>query len=525
MEEIQKKKIAGTALIVMSSIVVSRFTGFFREMLIPNMLGVNQVADAYNMAFRITGLMYDLLVGGAIAAALIPILTGYMAKDREEEGWKAVGTFINIVMLAMVLVSFLGILFAPQLVRVFALGFGGEATGLTVELTRILFPSVAFLMLAGVANGVLNSYQRFAAAAYGPSIYNIGSALSILLFYRYGVQSIAYGVLCSAIIYFLFQLTFAFKNLKFYKFRFYLSHEGFQKLFKLAIPALVSSAVVQLNAIISLRFATLFSVGSVTILQMCDRIWQTPYGIFAQGIGIALLPTLSAKLAAGEVDNFKYILINGLKTVLFLSIPSAVGFIILRQPIMNILKFTHRFDHEAVAMAGTVLAFFSIALLSQSMVTVLNRAFYANNNANTPLMIGIFTIVANTILSYLFYKYTPLGVGGMALAYSITSFVNAVLLLSILNRSMKGIYLKKLGVFTLKVLPASLLMGGILYLLNAFLPYQQSPKTVQVLYLVVQIACGAGIYFGIVLLMRVEEALYMYRAAIAKVGALRKRSK
>ena len=180
---------------------------FLREMLVPNMIGVNEAGDAYTIAFRITGLMYDMLVGGAISAALIPILSGYIAKKDEENGWKAVGTFINVVIVAMSVVCLSGIIFAPQLVSLIAVGFESEAQKqLTVDLTRILFPSVAFLMLAGLSNGVLNSYHRFAAAAYGPSIYNIGSALSILLFSKsqWGVRGVAFGVMGSAIIYFYF---------------------------------------------------------------------------------------------------------------------------------------------------------------------------------------------------------------------------------------------------------------------------------------------------------------------------------
>lgn len=158
----KNKKLTGAALIVMSSIIVSRITGFVREMLVPNLIGVNEEGDAYTVAFKITGLMYDMLVGGAVSAALIPVLSGYIARDDEETGWKVVGTFINTVIVAMVAVCFLGIIFAPQVVSLIGAGFETDAQKqLTVDLIRILFPSVAFLMMAGLCNGVLNSYNRF----------------------------------------------------------------------------------------------------------------------------------------------------------------------------------------------------------------------------------------------------------------------------------------------------------------------------------------------------------------------------
>ncbi len=520
----ENKKLTGAATIVMSSIVVSRITGFLREMLVPNMIGVNETADAYNLAFRVTGLMYDLLVGGAIAAALIPVLSGYIAKKDEEEGWKVVGTFINVVIMAMVFVCLAGMLFAPQLMNLIAVGFESESQRqLTIDLTRILFPSVSFLMLAGLVNGVLNSYQRFAAAAYGPSIYNIGSALSIFFFSksRWGVRAVAYGVMASALLYFLFQLVFALKNLKFYRFRFYLGNSGFIRLFKLAIPSMISSAIVQINVIITGSFSTLFREGSVTALNMADRTWQLPYGVFAQGMGIAMLPAMSTSLAMGKVDEYKNTLIKGIKTVLFLTIPSGVGFVVLREPVIRtIFKFASSFDEEAVSASANILMFFSIALFSQSIVAIMNRAFYAANDTSTPLAVGISTIALNFVLSSVFYRTTGLGVGGMALAYSLASTLNAFLLLLLLNRKMKGINLDKLAKFLAKVIPAALLMGGVLFLTNGFLNFETDSKLMQILCLILQISLGMLVYFASVLLFRVEEAYHVIKAIRKKIKTI-----
>ncbi len=524
MGDIQKKRLTGAAAVVMSSIVLSRVTGFFREMLVPNMLGTNSVGDAYAIAFRITGLMYDMLVGGAIAAALIPVLSGYLEKKEEEEGWKAVGTFINVVFAAMFLISILGIIFAPQVVSIAAWGFkeDKEAVSLTVSLTRILFPSVAFLMLAGLTNGILNSYHKFAAAAYGPAIYNTGSALSILLFSRFSVKAVAVGVMCSSMIYFLIQLSFALKNLKFYRFRFYLKHPGFKKLFYLAVPSLISSSIVQVNAIITTSFVTFFGQGNAAALQTADRIWQMPYGVFAQGMGIAMLPTLSADLAVGDVERFKNTLLKGLKTVLLLTIPSAVGFIVLNRPVISIFKLTKKFGDAAAVNAGNILIFFSIALLTQSIVTIINRAYYANNDTKTPLYIGASTIIINVILSYIL-KNTSLGVAGMALAYSIASTLNAALLLIVLEKKMKGIYLNKLAAFIVKVIPASAVMGIFLFFVSRAVPFESSSKPVQYLLLAFEVSAGAAVYFLAVLAMKVEEAGYMYnifKGRIKKLGKI-----
>jgi len=516
----QNKKLTGAAVIVMSSIVLSRLTGFIREMLVPSLIGVNMVSDAYTLAFKITGLMYDLVVGGAISAALIPVLSGYIAKKDEENGWKAVGTFINVAIVAMICVCILGIVFAPQLVTIMAQNSDNVNIPLATEITRILFPSIIFLMMAGLSNGVLNSYQRFAAAAFGPTLYNMGSALSIFLFAKskWGVKGIAFGVMVSSFVYFIFQFSFAYKNFKLYRPKFYLKHEGFNKLIKLAIPSLMSSAVVQINAIITSSFALQFFPGSLTALNAADRTWQMPYGVFAQGMGIAMLPTLSSYLAVGKVEEYKDTLIKGIKSVLLLTVPAGVGFIVLREPVIRTMfKFTSQVSEDTVKLTGSILMFFSIALLSQSIVTILNRAFYAGNDTKTPLMIGIVSIILNFILSTVFMKYTGLGVSGMALSYSTVSAVNAVLLLSMLNRRMKGIHLKKLVKFLVKVVPASVMMGIVLYFLNLAVPGDSSSKLIQIVNLMFEIGVGVLVYFALVLILKVEEAENYKNVFLAKI--------
>lgn len=519
-----KTRVAGAAAIVMSSIVVSRLTGFLREMLVPNVLGANKVGDAYNMAFKITGLMYDMVVGGAIAAALIPILSGYIEKDKEEEGWKAAGTFINLVFIVMSFACIAGIAFADKIVPLMAWGFKGEASDLTIKLTRILFPSVAFLMLAGITNGVLNSYQRFAAAAYGPSIYNIGSALSILLLARFGAAAVAYGVMFSSLIYFLFQLSFALKNLKYFRFKLYLNHPGFRKLFKLAIPSLVSSSIVQINVIISAAFTTSFSEGSVVAFNMADRTWQMPYGIFAQGIGIALLPTLAAKYAVNEIDYYKQTLTRGLKTVLLLAVPSTVGLIVLREPIVRtVFQFSDALSDRDIYVSASALMFFATALITQSMVTILNRGFYAVNDTKTPLYIGISTIVVNYLLNSFFINSSALNVSGMALAYALSSTVNAFLLMIILDIKLDGIHLEKLAGFMVKVTIASAIMGFIISLINNAIQTGIESKLLQFLFLIIVVSLGGLIYFTIVLLMKVDEAKYILSFIVEKLKGLSNR--
>lgn len=534
----QKRNLSGAAAIVMSALVVSRLTGFIRQTLVPNVLGSTRIGDAYDFAFRITDLMFYLLVGGAISAALIPVLTGYITKGNEKEGWKAVSTFINVIMIIMVVFVGLGILFAPRIVPLLAIGYNmntdREQLELVIRLTRILLPSVGLLMMAGMTNGILNSYHRFAAAAYGPVLYNILSALSIYFLSRISVESIAVGVMFSSFVYFIFQLSFAIRNLKYYEMRLYWRHSGFVRMFRLAIPSLISSSIAQVNVFITSMFTTLFASGSIVALNIADRIWQTPYGIFAQGLGIAMLPTMSARHATGDVSEYKRVLMKGLKTVLLLTIPSAFGLIVLRKPIIDFFKFSDRFDQSSMITAMNILMFFTIALLAQSMVAILIRAFYAVNDTKTPLFTGIGMVILNILLSYLFYSSTNLGAGGMALAYSSASMVNALLLVLLLNRKMNGLGLSEFLTFLVKTAAAALIMAAAVKVINGIIDIETASldftasnvlgvagfKAVQFCVIALKIAAGAAVYFSVILFLKVNEGLYIYRTVVEKIGRL-----
>ena len=531
MDSSQKRgRLAGAAAIVMSAIILSRLTGFLRSTFIPNLLSDKVTTDAYLLSFSITDFMYNLLVGAAIAAALIPILSGYLARDEEEDGWKVIGSFINVTFLLMTVVCFFGMVFSPQIVELMGHEYNHETKKLAVSLIRILFPSVGFIMLAGVTNGVLNSYKRFAAAAFGPSIYNLGSALSILLLSRFGVKVVAFGVMISAAIYFFFQLSFAIKNMKYYKLKIYLKHPGFKKIYGLAIPSLLSSSIMQVNVLISAYFAGSLVTGSLTAYRSANDVWQMPFGIFAVGIGTAILPSLSEKLALGDVASYKIILSKGMNMVLLFAVPSAMAFVTLNVPIMSaIYKWSNKVDTPFILLSSQILMFFSIAVVFSSMLTIINRAFYANNDTITPLFIGVSSIVITAFLNLIFNKFTNLNAGGIALAYSIASAFNLILSIIILNKRKIGVDLRPLIKYFIKILMAATVMGCVLYVLNRLstINYNEALGTVPKLkvlgYLLLEVIAGMIVYFGVILIMKVPEGLYILNIMSDKIKIVKTR--
>ena len=517
---------AKAALIVMSSIVLSRITGFLREMLIAYKIGVNAFSDAYVIGFTIPDLMYNLLVGGAISAALIPFLSGHIERGEEKKGWKAASTFINIIFAGIMILSCLGMIFAPKILPLYNQQYVHQTPDmqqLTVSVTRTLFPSVAFLMLAAICTGVLNSYKKFAAAAYGPTIYNLGSIVSIMLFGApdtAGIKKVAMGVAASAAIYFVFQFLSSYKEIVNYRPLLNIRDRGFKNLFGQAIPSILSSSVVQINVIISTYFVSKFETGSIAAFRNANTTWQLPYGIFAMGIGTAMLPTLSRKLAVGDVGEYRSILMKSLKTVLFLSTPSAVAFIMLRYDIIRaIFSWGGQFRQNDVVHVARILMVFSVAMITQSIVATMNRGFYAASDTKTPLLVGVSTVMLNYLLGFIFTNYTQMKAEGMALSYSIISTINAILLLLILNKKMKGIQLRKFAQFLLKAIPASLAMCGVLYLMNGLSGGIHS-KVLQLIYLTFEISAGAIVYFFIMLYFKSEEAVYFLKAIGRKLDSI-----
>ena len=514
------KRLAGATMLVMIAAVVSRFTGFLRNVLITAKMQPAGFSDEFLAAFQLPNLMYDLLVGGAIVAAIIPVLSASISKDMEKSGWRAVSTFINITIYIMMIVGAMCMIFTPQIVSIIAAGYNEqnqEQFITTVRLTRILLPSSFFMILAGQCNGILNAYHKFAVAAFGPAVYNLCTVFSIFMFGSKSAEATSWGVTISAGIFFILQFSFTIKHMKFYRFKINIRDPLFHKLFSLAVPALLSSAIVQLNTTISRSLTTILPEGRLTSFNNADRTWQLPLGIFAQSVGITLLPTLSAKFSSGDKEEFKRILIGGLKTVLMLAIPSAFGFILLGKEIMSILFLWKGIDYENILYSGATLMIFGIALIYQSLVTIMNRAFYSINNTKVPLFTGFITIVANYIFAVIFINKTSLDIVGMALAATIGMIINAFMLMIIFRRKTGIDIIKSLGGFVFKIVISCVAMTVIILLTKTFLKPESETKIIQTLMLIFQIILGGITYYMLTILLKVEEVRYATGYFISKL--------
>ncbi|MGI6224649.1 MAG: murein biosynthesis integral membrane protein MurJ [Peptococcales bacterium] len=495
---------AGTIMIAMA---LSRLFGYIRDIVIYYKFGQDFRTDAYNAAFSIPDFLYYLLVGGALSSAFIPVFSSYLATNKEEDGWQVASTIFNLVMVLMIIGITLGLIFTPQLVKILVPGFTVEAFNLTVLLTRVMFAQSFFMALNGISQGILHSYKHFFAPALGSVLYNLGIiVVGILLVDKIGILGFSIGVVLGAALNFLVQVPALIKIGLKYKPVFNIKHPGVQKILILMVPVFIGLSVTHLNLFVNQFLASSLPQGMISALRAAQRIMQLPIGVFAIAVALAVFPTLTAHAARKEEKEFKVTMSLGVRTVIFITLPAAVGLIALRVPIVRVMfqqgEFTP-FNTESTAYA---LFFYSLGLIGYSAQQVLNRAFYALEDTKTPVTVGIITILINIVLNFLLIK--PLGHGGLALAYSMAGLVNMVLLLLFLRNKIGHISGREMLISFGKTLTASVIMGVIVYFSASLfeMNFGVESKVLQISQVFLGVGIGALVYILIVSFMKMEEA-------------------
>jgi putative peptidoglycan lipid II flippase len=504
------KKAVKAAGMISVMILISRILGFIRENISGRFFDRFQT-DAYIAAFIIPDTMYYLLVGGALAAAFIPIFTEYLARDQEEEGWKVASTFINMTVLLLFLFTVFGMIFAGSLAPLEAPHFAPDKTRLLVELTRVMFPAVCFTALSGLMGGVLNSYHHFFIPAMGSVVYNIVIITgAVCLGRQFGIKGMAVGVVLGALTNFLLQSGGVKKYCgHHYRFGYIdLKNAGFRRMLWLMLPALIGLSATQANLVITNIMASSLPEGSITALRFANRLVQLPLGIFASGIAVAFFPLLSSLVAQAKIDEFKDTLSLSLRTLFFLMLPAGVGLIVLREPIVKLLFEGQMFTSHDTRLTSWALLFYSLALFAHAAILMLPRAFYSLKDTKTPVLVSMISVTASIVMNWIFLKFTRLGVGGFALSFSLMGLINMVLLMVILQRRIGDIRGRSLTTSFAKSLVAAVVMGlaivGVVWGLEPVLSTLHGHLAAAV-----KVAVGAGVgvtvFFGVALALKMEE--------------------
>ena len=450
------------SLFMIATLIASRLLGWLRLSVIGARFGESRELDAFWAAFRIPDTLFNLLVAGALASAFIPVFTGYLAKEREDEAWRVASSVMNVIVILLVALSAVMWLLAPWIIPVLAPFSDPRQVETTVHLSRIMLLSPIFMGLSALFTGILNSYRQFLSGATAPLVYNF--VIIVFAFFAspfLGIEALAWGTVAGALMMWLVQVPeLTFRRTR-YKLTIDLAHPGVLEIARLTIPRTLALGAVQLIFIVDTYLAAKLPEGSLTALNYAFQLMQLPLGVFSIAISAAVFPTLSHYASLGLQAKMRDILQQAIRWILFLTLPTVVMMIVLRRPIVNLLFQYGQFGREAREATQEAFLFYSLGLAGHALIQILARAYYASKDTKTPLALTLFSIGTNIVLSVLL---APLyGINGLALANSIATLAEAALFITLLAPRAR-LRLVGLGTSSLKVMATSLVMGIAMFL-------------------------------------------------------------
>ncbi|HDN79439.1 MAG TPA: murein biosynthesis integral membrane protein MurJ, partial [Chloroflexi bacterium] len=422
--------IARAAGILALGNVTSRVMGLGREMIIAHFFGATGLVSAFRVASIIPTMIYELLIGGMLSAALVPVLSEYAASERREELGRVVGVVLTTFGLALGITVLLIEFLAPYAAWLLGGGFTPELREVTTLLIRLVIPAVLIFGSSGIITGLLYSLKRFTAPAFGAAVYNLGIILAAPLLAEYlGIRSLAVGVLLGASLQLLIQLP----SLKDISIRpsLNLSHPALRRIFLLYLPIAAGLVISQVQITIDRNLASRTGPSSIAWMANATTLIQFPHGLIAVAISTAILPSLSAYAAAmsnpGHEEEFISTLALGIRMVLTAVLPATVGLFVLSYPIVALIFEHGRFTSYDTTWTVLALRLYLIGLVFASVDWPLNYAFYARKDTLTPALVGVLSV-----LVYLAAALTligPLGMAGLVLADSIKHISHATTML------------------------------------------------------------------------------------------------
>ena len=471
-----RASVARNAGVISLAVTASRVLGLVRDQVFAALFGAGLQYDAFLTAFRIPNLLRDLFAEGALSAAFVTTFTQVQQIKGPEEAFRLSNRVATALMLVLSVICVVGWIFAPSIVYWLAPGFydvPGKAE-LTIHLTRIMIPFLLLIALAAKAMGILNARNKFAIPAIAPVFFNLGSVIGgLFLGFTVGpslglspIEGMAFGTLIGGFLQFAVQ----WPSLRHAGFRyrpmldFY--DPGVRQIMRLMGPAIIGTAAVQINVFVNTNFASeivdpatgAVLNGPVSWLSYAFRFMQFPIGVFGVAIATAALPPLSRSTSNPDYVEFRQTLAHSLALVFLLCIPSAVGLVVLGRPIVALVFEHGKFTSFDTVQTANALAAYSLGLAGYAAVKVLSPAFYALNDARTPMLISVGSIVVNFVMNSLLVG--PFGHVGLAFSTSTVALVNFLLLAVFMRRRLGRLGGRRLAATVLRVAAASCAMAA-----------------------------------------------------------------
>jgi len=447
---------------------LSRILGYIRDMLVANLFGTGVFADAFYAAFRIPNLFRRIFGEGSFSAAFIPVFNEYLNGKKKTLTQDFLNVVFSTLFLILIIISVFGMFFAPVFTKVFAGGFSDNPMKmqLTIEITRLMFPFIFFICLASFLLAILNTLHTFFLPAVAPAILSFSEVFYIFLIApvivpNSQIKGLAVSVIIGGILHFFVQYP-KLKNLGWnLKFKLDLKHPGVRKIIFLMIPSIIGLSADQVNALVDSRCASSLGQGSVTALYYSNRLMQMPLGIFGLAIATVSLPVMTNAYSKNDMLTLKESLSYSIRFTIFTLFPAATGLMVIGLPIVKLLFERGKFNSLGSIMTNDALFYYSFGLPAYALVKIFANAFYSFQDTKTPAKTAIWAVVLHIMLCFvLMYQ---IGVGGLALATSLSAYFNLLLLIIYLKRRIGGLNLQRILLSFLKTFLASIIMAIVSY--------------------------------------------------------------
>ena len=463
-------KLLKSTLIISVMTTISRIFGLIRDIVIGALFGPGLGIDVFIVSFRIPNFLRRLFAEGGFSQAFVPILSEYKEKRKDEDVQKLIDQTSATLGLILFIISLIGILISPILIMIFAPGFLNDAnkTNLASDLLRITFPYIFFISLTAFAGSILNTYKHFAIPAFTPVLLNlslIACAIWLAPLLETPVEALAWAVLIAGFIQLFFQAPFLLKIKKFPKPSLNSDKDGVRRIIKLMVPILFAVSIVQINLLVDTLIASFLTTGSISWLYFSDRLVEFPLGVFGIALATAVLPNLSEKHTQGSSEKFSDTLDWSMRWVCIIALPAALGLAMLASPLLITLFQYKEFSQYDVFMTSYSLSAYAIGLPAFIFIKVLSAGFFSRQDTKTPVKIGVIAVIANFVLNILLvllFNRINLGHVGLALATSLSAYLQAFLLFWKLKKIQVYQLRKKWLGFILKIILAMIFMAGII---------------------------------------------------------------
>ncbi|WP_411678906.1 murein biosynthesis integral membrane protein MurJ [Clostridium thailandense] len=510
------KKLIKSSVIVMVFIILGKVLALIRDALIAAKFGATYVTDIYNFALGIVYLLTTISYG--LTTTFIPLHTEHLQKSTKKVRDKFVNNVINMSSIFTILLSIVLIIFAKYIIYVFAHGFWNDPKvfSISVEITRIMIISLIFISLQSVITGVLQAHKEFYEPAAMAAISNIVYIVYLVfLTNKYGIKGFAIATVVGFFMQFAINIPKYIKLGYRYKGNIDFKEKEIHYMFKLMIPVIISTSVVQLNVFVNRSFATNIFFGAVTVLDYANKVSTLAYEVFAIGIGMIVYPTLSELAAKKDVVQYKKALGKAINTILLIMVPASIAIAILREPLITIIFKRGAFDNQAAKLTASALLFYCPSMIAYGVRDILNKAFYSIKDTKTPMINSFIGIIMNIIINIVIIKYMK--VSGLTLATSISVIITTILMICNLNKKLEGMEIRRIIDVFFKVVSSSVIMGAVIFIVNktVVLKFGYGLKA-SIMSVLVSFVLGASIYFVSIFLLKVEEFNYLINSFLKR---------